>query len=122
MAVLVVLIVFQVLLFYAVVRDPFDDKPFDRDTWLRAATATSGPNPRGPMAEDLRRRFLRAGMSRKAVNSLLGKPDGGWDDKQKLHEDHYNLGQWSILSIEPDYLVIHYDKDDRIDRTVIPAH
>jgi hypothetical protein len=120
-AALLLLIALQALLFYAMfVRNPFDDEPFDRDIWLRARTPTSGPDPRGPMAEDLCERFLGPGTSRMAVHALLGEPDRSWDDEEKLQVDFYNLGHWSLLKMEPDYLQIHYDQEDEIAWTAIP--
>lgn len=121
-AALVVLIVIVAPFAYALFRNPFDDKPFQRGIWLRAASDSSPRNPRGLMAEDLRNRFLRKGMPKKSVHSLLGEPDNSQYDEQVLHVDCYYLGSWGFMDMEGDYLVVHYDKAEKIASTEVYSH
>lgn len=90
---------------------PFNDARFEEQQWVSAVTAEDGQNPRGLMAEDLRKRFLHRGMSRREVRALLGDPDNSaWDERTGV--DRYFLGHWGPMSIDGDYLIIHYDKYD----------
>jgi len=107
---------------YEMLRNPYNDRPFDRKVWLSAADDDSRDNPRGPMAEDLRRRFLRKGMAKKEVRSLLGDPRNSWYEEARGREDHYFLGYWGYMSMDGDYLVVHYDKAGKATSTEIYSH
>ena len=107
---------------YEVFRNPYNDKPFDRKVWLSAADDDSRDNPRGPMADDLRRRFLRKGMMKKEVRSLLGDPANSQYEEARGREDHYFLGYWGYMSTDGDYLIVHYDKAGKVTSTEIHSH
>ena len=99
-------------------RSHFDDQRFDRAKWTAPASVNSDRTPRGRMAGDLRRRFLRRGMSRSEVRALLGRPD----DEERGVEDHYLLGYCSPMSIDGDQLIIRYDRSGQLAATKIYEH
>jgi hypothetical protein len=105
-----------------VFRSPFDRERFVQSKWKAAAADLGEKNARGPMAEDLRRRVLRKGMSNAAVRALLGKPDNSEAEEKAGEEDSYSLGHWGSVSIEGDRLIIHYDRSKRIASTEIYEH
>jgi hypothetical protein len=108
---------------YTLLHRPFNDRTFDRSVWIGVAGVPLERNPRGPMTEDLRRRFLHEGMSRREVRALLGQPDNGpYPEATTAIEDHYFLGHWGEMSIDGDYLIIHYDKRRRLVSTEIYQH
>jgi hypothetical protein len=96
----------------------WDDRPFDRKVWLANASNYGRGNPRGQMADDLRKRWLRKGMTRKEVKALLGEPDP--QGPEGVYE--YNLGNWAWCPICPDVLDIHFDKSGRLVRAEITEH
>ncbi len=103
---------------------PFRRERFNQARWLSAPTSLSEPdpthNPRGPMAEDLRRHFLHKGMSKASVIRLLGRPSG-CGESEGPNEYCYYLGAHGAMSIDGDYLVIHQDRYGRIVSTEIRA-
>jgi len=107
---------------YDMHHNPFNAEQFDQSQWMHAARDGAGESPRGPMAEDLRRRLLRKGMSKDEVRRLLGKSDNSEADEAAGHQDTYYLGHWSSLSIDGDALLIHYDKRGKIVATEIFTH
>jgi len=118
-AILIASIVFVAPFAHAMLNTPFNDRPFDRSTWLRAANDDGLRNPRGPMADDLRRRYLRPEMTKSAVRELLGKPSNSEEDERRGNVDRYNIGAWGVFPIDPYYIVIHYDPAGRIISTRI---
>lgn len=102
--------------------NPFAAQRFDRAKWLAAAPVAPGKNARGPMAEDLRRRYIRRGMTRTEVQHLLGPPNSLGCDEKAAGGDWYYLGPWGSMSIDGDYLGIHYGKDGRVESTEIYTH
>lgn len=119
-------IVGAVIWFHPLVRlmlhNPFDAERFEQAKWKSAVTDREGRNPRGPMAGDLRRRFLKKGMSKKAVRALLGEPDNSESDEMAGNVDRYFLGHWGPMSIDGDYLIIHYDQSGGIVSTEMYEH
>ena len=107
---------------YSLLRNPFNDRTFDRSVWIEAASGPEVRNPRGPMAEDLRARFLHRGMSKRDVRALLGESSNSQYEEEMGVEDHYFLGHWGEMSIDGDYLIIHYDKRRRLVSTEIYQH
>jgi hypothetical protein len=106
---------------YAFTDNPFNDEPFTRSKWMALGPHTGGwRQGRGPMAEDLQRRFLHKGMRRGDVRTLLGNASGG--PGQKSNEDWYYLGVWAYMSIDGDYLVVRYDGAGRVVGTDIYTH
>lgn len=104
---------------YAVLNDPFNDRPFNRSIWLQAANRDDSKNPRGPMADDLCRRYLRQGMTKSAVRKLLGRSGNSEHHDERGDVDYYNLGAWGLFPIDPSYLVVQYDKAGLIVSTTI---
>jgi hypothetical protein len=104
--------------------NPFATERFDRAKWLAAASTSDWEyrNPRGPMAEDLRRDHLRKGMRRAEVRALLEKSDNSQAEDAAANSDRYYLGHWGTMSIDGDYLIIHYDKSGRLASTEIYTH
>ena len=100
----------------------FDDLGFDRTAWLKNTGNHDSKNPRGQMAQDLRDRVLRKGMTKEEVSRLLGKPDwwGGTPPPKDVLE--YNLGNWAWCPICPDVLDVHLDKTGRLTRVEITEH
>jgi len=118
----VLVIAFFVIVPREFYNSPYNDKGFDRGIWLSAARNDDMRNPRGPMAEDLRRHYLRNGMTREQVRRLLGKPDNSEYDEQQGKVDHYFLGAWGFISIDGDLFIVHYDKSGRLISTEIYSH
>jgi len=98
--------------------DPFAGRQFDRDLWNELHGSEEPNNPRGKMVGDLRSRHLEAGMSREAVEELLGKPD--WATYEYVWQ--YNLGMYSGYRIDYDSLDIHFDDDGRLSHIEIVQH
>ncbi|MBI3912337.1 MAG: hypothetical protein HY320_15570 [Armatimonadetes bacterium] len=109
-------------LVYQMLHNPFDAERFEQSKWKSAVTDRGGQNPRGPMAGDLRRRFLEKGMPKEAVRALLGEPDNSESDEVAGNIDRYFLGHWGSMSIDGDYLIIHYDQPGRVSSTEIYEH
>lgn len=102
--------------------NPFATEPFDQSKWIRAKSGPEVKNPRGPMAEDLRRHYLQRGMSKKQVRQLLGPPSNSEYEEAKGNVDSYFLGHWGDWSIDGDYLIIRYHKSGRVASTEIYEH
>jgi len=112
------IVVFLWPMIYGVLHNPFDEERFDRAKWLAAGSAADAKNPRGPMAEDLRRRFLPKGMGKADVRTLLGAPyNSQWAEEH--NQDCYILGAWGYMPIDPSILIIYYDESGKIMRTKI---
>jgi hypothetical protein len=98
-------------------QDPFDDRAFNQKVWLDHDEDWSMTNPRGRMAYSVRDLLLESRMTREEVRELLGPPE---IDSER-HSIQYLLGAWSSIRIDPDYLVISFDEDDRaIEVRIIP--
>lgn len=92
---------------------------FDRAIWLSASGTDRTDNPRRPMAEDLQRRLLHKGMTRRQVEAIIGKPDSTSEyDRERGIED-YRLGYWSFLGDDVSDLQVYYDKHGTLIRTQI---
>lgn len=106
---------------YEMNKNPYNDARFERTTWLASASSWDSKNPRGPMADDVRRNYLRIGMPKKAVRKLLGKSNNSQHNEQQ-NEDHYFIGNWGYMSIDGDFLIIHYNKAKKLDSSEIYSH
>jgi hypothetical protein len=104
--------------------NPFATERFDRAKWLAAESSPDWDyrNPRGPMAEDLRRGYLHKGMRKAEVRALLGKVNNNEVEERAGDADHYYLGAWGRMSIDGDYLIVHYDKSGKLTSTEIYTH
>lgn len=90
--------------------DPFAGQSFDRAVWHKFHNNHEPDNPRASMSKDLRRRYLRQGLTKQEVVKLLGEPDMNKSDN--MYE--YNLGMWSGFRIDYDGLQIHFDAEGRL--------
>lgn len=95
--------------------DPFDKRPFNSSTW--AAAEREG---RAPMARDLVRNHLPAGMSADEVIVLLGQPDWIVNRGSAANSSgcarvfQYHLGGWSEYSMDSVFVEVHLDNNDRV--------
>jgi hypothetical protein len=97
---------------------PFDDRRFDRDTWLAFHGNSDADDPRGMMARDLQRRLLLGQDTRERVLELLGPPDHG----KRADMLSYNLGMWSGFRMDYDSLDIYFDDQGRVAEVLIVQH
>ena len=100
--------------FYSLLDDPLDDARFDRAVWLAARTNQSAHNPRGPMVVDLQQRFLHRGMTRRQVETVIGRPNGISKYGGSSGVDYYYLGYCGSFAVDPTSLQVHYDKRGRL--------
>ncbi len=84
--------------------DPFDRMRFSAALWSQRAG-------RGwaPMARDVVRHHLPAGLSRRQVVTLLGKPSVITPDSYE-----YYLGNWSGYGYHDAFLCIQFDARERV--------
>lgn len=94
--------------------NPFNDARFDRAVWLAASGTQQERNPRGPMAEDLQRRLLHKGMTRRQVEAIIGKPDFTSEHDRQRGIEGYYLGDWGWMSLDPDSLELCYDRHGQL--------
>lgn len=113
--------------------NPFNDRPFDGETWRMYLGSDVPDSPRGKMAEAVTSDVLRPGMARDEVLALLGPPDpagvGGSGEgaataavSGPLPADgplRYYLGMWSGNRTHPDWLEVYFDDEGRLARTQI---
>lgn len=99
--------------------NPFNDRPFDRQVWLAMRDSEEHDNPRGQMAQDIRKRHLKRGMTRKEVENLLGKPDLSSSSDNPWQ---YILGEWSGFRMDTDTLDVHFDERGRVSGTRLHQH
>ncbi|MGE9292695.1 MAG: hypothetical protein ACQKBW_03700, partial [Puniceicoccales bacterium] len=55
--------------------NPFNDRPFDGETWRMFAGSEVPDNPRGKMATAVMHEVLRPGMTRAEIIEILGPPE-----------------------------------------------
>jgi hypothetical protein len=96
----------------------YDDQPFERQVWLSNAGSSDQKNPRGLMAYDVQKRFLKRGMTREAVQKVLGKPDAV--KSERLYS--YNIGNWGGCFLCAEVLEIGFDKNGRLTKAKITEH
>lgn len=109
-------------LIHGMVGNPFTTERFDRAKWMAAESGPEWRHPRGPMAEDIGRRLLHTAMRRADVRALLGGSSNSEHDEQQGNVDRYYLGVWSYMSIDGDYLIVHYDRTGKVTSTEIYTH
>jgi hypothetical protein len=103
----------------------FASKPFDRGVWLAYANNWQRDNPRGPMAEDLRRMLLEQRPARAAVIALLGPDESSAIYPAKAPDDRllaYNLGMWSRSRMDYDSLDILFNEAGQVSEIKIVPH
>ncbi|MGC4043266.1 MAG: hypothetical protein QM758_05635 [Armatimonas sp.] len=82
--------------------------PFDAHQWQAEFHSDAMEISRLRMAEDLKTRFLHAGMPRAQTRKLLGKPDAASEFDRANHRDVYNLG-YAQMGFDPNELVLQFD-------------
>ena len=94
--------------------------PFSATTWKEADTRKPD-SPRGAMVADLVREHELVGMTRSALEAMLGLPDdtryanGGRKlSVQDATEWRYSLGVHSRWQMDMDVLTIRFDEHDRV--------
>lgn len=96
--------------------DPFNDRPFDAETWRMYAGSDVPDNPRGKMAETVVREVL-PGLNHSEVFEILGPPDNAeatvTDSRPADAPLRYYLGMWSGNRTHPDWLVVSFDGEGR---------
>lgn len=83
---------------------------FDAAGWRAQQGSTAADNPRAGMLAALEREHLREGMTREAVNALLGAPE-----RRLPRSDHYRIGA-APLGADYETYVVEYDERDRVIR------
>ena len=68
-------------------RIEFGDDKFDQVAWITASGTADKTCHRGDMAYDLQQNVLKAGITREAATSLLGRPS--WEEAAQME---YDLG------------------------------
>ncbi len=111
-------IVCLVVLFYPFLNNPFNDEKFNQAVWLQYHKSDDWNNPRGKMAEDLKKKILKAKMSRQEVLNMLGPPDFR-EEKVLLS---YDLGMWSGFRIDGDSFDVYFDSSDHVEEILIVQH
>lgn len=94
-------------LYFVVLDDPFNNRDFDKEIWLKSHADMDPDNPRGEMYEDLVENHLSKGMSKTEIFGLLGQPD--FQNTEDLMS--YNLGMWSGMRIDYDSLDLKFTAD-----------
>jgi hypothetical protein len=106
---------------------PFDEKAFDRATWLSLAGDMDPDNSRGGMAGALVEQLEREKPTREQVLELLGPAEYPCSELSppKGPRDtclSYNLGMWSGLRMDYDTLDIYFDNSGRVARALTVQH
>ena len=104
---LIGVLVFCGYLYFVILDDPFDNRDFDSEIWLKYHEDMEPDNPRGEMYEDLVENYLIKGMSKAEVFGLLGQPD--FQNTEDMMS--YNLGMWSGMRIDYDSLDLKFTDD-----------
>ena len=86
-----------------------DDKTFDSAKWKAGSIRT-----KGMMVDDLLKRGILLGKSRKDVETLLGKPDGAFDSS-----DIYKVDIGEILTPDWWYVLKICYKDGQVTKAYI---
>ena len=111
---LLILLVVFVVSFFALIRSSveyrFNDRTFDAALWKSFTNNDSPDNPRGQMFDDLSKRHLRKGLSKKDVEDLLGPADL----KSEIDLWSYNLGMWSGFRVDYDSLDLKFNGEGRL--------
>ncbi len=94
--------------------NPFNERPFDSETWRMYAESEVPDSPRGKMTEGVIGDIL-PGLSREEVLVELGPPDAihGSESFSTTPDGtlRYYLGMWSGNRAHEDWLEISFDTD-----------
>lgn len=103
--------------------DPFNDRVFDASVWRDYREDAIADNPRGNMAEDLKRRLMSQRPTYDEVVKMLGEPDY-MTEAERMRDDllRYNLGMWTGLRTDNDSLDIYFDEQRRVREVRIAQH
>lgn len=95
-------------------------KEFDKQVWIKSSN-DDPENPRYHMIEDLKKNYLRIGMSSEQVYNLLGQ--ARYIDTNKLGiQWTYPIGSNPGMHIDPFSLVIEFDSVNEMTGTEIIKH
>ncbi len=97
-------------LHFVVFDNPFNNKKFNQQTWKQFDNNDDPDNPRGEMYEDLQKHYLKKGMGKNEVITLLGAPD----IKHEKNLFSYNIGMWSGFRIDYDSLDIEFNDKNNL--------
>jgi hypothetical protein len=113
-----------VLLSGLAIRDwwnPFNDMEFSKAEWKNRQW-----EERAPMVESLIEKHLKPGMSRGAIEELLGIPDDedfsgrfGWSRKVPVEKLIYEIGSWSLRGQDDNFLEVYLDSSGNMTRAQI---
>jgi hypothetical protein len=107
--------------------DPFNDSPFDRDTWIRMHGSADPDNPRGHMASSLIGYLEEHRLHRDEVIRLLGVSELGCSALEPPIGPtetclSYNLGEWSGFRMDADTLDVYLGVDGRVLKALTVQH
>jgi hypothetical protein len=111
LAITVVLFTKRIILPY--VMGPYYESKFNREVWINEEKYRENKwySPRIKMIADLRKNYLKKGMSQTAVRELLGEPLKKQDDLLV-----YPIGA-RMNRIDPDFLEIYFDLNGHLIET-----
>lgn len=119
MLLLIALLFHRQIVGYVLHELPFSGRDFEPAAWAAATQCSSNVEcaekdfacSRGPMYADLEKNHLRLGTSKKSVMTLLG-PGIGSERKPACID--YDLGMCSGFKMDPDYLRVCFDADEKV--------
>lgn len=89
---------------------------FDKELWINSKDDRRSLNPRQEMLQDIIRKLH--GKNKQQVISMLGEPDS----KNNSELVYYLGGERSFISIDPEWLIIFFDKDGVYDKYKIDVN
>jgi outer membrane protein assembly factor BamE (lipoprotein component of BamABCDE complex) len=91
---------------------------FEPSVWhTKQTNETDATCFRGGMANDVKNKVLKPGLSREAVKSLLGQPDS-----ERPTKFEYSLGMCSGLRIDFDSLNVYFNENGVVASVAIVQH
>ena len=97
----------------------FASSHFDPNVWFAKQTnETDSTCYRGGMAEDIKKRLLKPGMTHADVERILGKPDS----RAMGSEYRYTLGMCSGFKMDYDDLHVYFDASGQYKKAIIIQH
>ncbi len=88
---------------------PFDNRPFDQESWIKNFDNQNPDNPRAEMISDLMKNYLKTDMTRSEVIKLLGKPDR----RDEKHFISYLIGMQGFVS-DPGQLELEFSDEKKL--------
>jgi hypothetical protein len=105
-------------------RPNFGSRKFDQAIWKRNGS-TNGNNPRMGMIDDLRKNYLRSGISREAVLKLLGKESSEEKSNKVVPSYQYIYHSYRYVyyigthKLENWFLSVSFDNEDGLTETEV---